>query len=120
VSGHPCELVCAFDRVHRDHGITAREFCAALALSERTFRSWQDRPAKPPPPPSPPKPPSPPSNDRNTGRFALEATAPDTQLGGDTTDLRVLGVTLKLAGVQDLNDRERCLFDAFSCGIRRM
>ena len=107
------ELVCAFDRVHRDHGVTAREFCAALALSERTFRSWQDRPAKPPPPPSPPKPPSLPRNDRNTGRFALEATAPDTQLGGDTTDLRVLGVGLKLVGIQDIGDRERCLFDAF-------
>jgi hypothetical protein len=107
------ELVCAFDRVHRDHGVTAREFCAALALSERTFRSWQDRPAKPPPPPPPPKPPSPPPNDRNTGRFALEATAPDTQLGGDTTDLCVLGVDLKLVGVQDIGDRERCLYDAF-------
>jgi hypothetical protein len=107
------ELVCAFDRVHRDHGVTAREFCAALALSERTFRSWQDRPAKPPPPPSPPKPPSPPRNDRNTGRFALEVTAPDTQLGGDTTDLCVLGVGLKLVGIQDIGDRERCLFDAF-------
>jgi len=79
------ELVCAFDRVHRDHGVTARAFCAALALSERTFRSWQDRPAKQPPPPPPPKPPTPSPNDRNTGRLALEATAPDTQLGGDTT-----------------------------------
>lgn len=110
------ELVCAFDRVHRDHGVTAREFCAALALSERTFRSWQDRPAKPPPPP--PKPPSPPPNDRNTGRFALEATAPDTQLGGDTTDLCVLGIDLKLVGVQDIGDRERCLYDAFVVDVR--
>ena len=45
------ELVCAFDRVHGEHGVTARAFCAALALSERTFRSWQDRPAKPAAPP---------------------------------------------------------------------
>lgn len=112
------ELVCAFDRVHREHGVTAREFCAALAISERTFRSWHDRPAKPPSPPPPPKPPSPPPNDRNTGRFALEATAPDTQLGGDTTDLRVLGVDLKLVGIQDIGDRERCLFDAFVVGER--
>lgn len=112
------ELVCAFDRVHRDHGVTARAFCAALALSERTFRSWQDRPAKPPPPPPPPTPPSPPPNDRNTGRFALEATAPDTQLGGDTTDLCVLGVELKLVGVQDIGDRERCLYDAFVVDVR--
>ena len=112
------ELVCAFDRVHTEHGVTAREFCAALALSERTFRSWQDRPAKPPPPPPPPKPPSPPPNDRNTGRFALEATAPDTQLGGDTTDLCVLGVGLKLVGIQDIGDRERCLYDAFVVDVR--
>jgi hypothetical protein len=106
------ELVCAFDRVHGAHGVTARAFCAALALSERTFRSWQDRPAKPPASPSP-APPRPRRNDRSTGRFALEATAPDTQLGGDTTDLCVLGVDLKLVGVQDFGDRERCLFDAF-------
>jgi len=112
------ELVCAFDRVHREHGVTARAFCAALALSERTFRSWQDRPAKPPPPPPPPKPPSPSPNDRNTGRFALEATAPGTQLGGDTTDLRVLGVDLKLVGIQDIGDRERCLYDAFVVDVR--
>ena len=112
------ELVCAFNRVHGEHGVTARAFCAALALPERTFRSWQDRPAKPAAPPSPPKPPPPPRNDRNTGRFALEATAPDTQLGGDTTDLCVLGVGLKLVGVQDIGDRERCLFDAFAIDER--
>lgn len=112
------ELVCAFDRVHADHGVTARAFCAALALPERTFRSWQDRPAAPPSPPPPPSPPSPAPNDRNTGRFALEVTAPDTQLGGDTTDLRVLGVDVKLVGVQDLGDRQRCLFDAFAIDER--
>lgn len=107
------ELVCAFDRLHAEHGVTAREFCAHLALSERTFRSWQDRSPTPPPPPPPPPPPSPPPNDRNTGRFDLDVTAPKTQLGGDTTDLRVLGVDLKLVGVQDIGDRERSLFDAF-------
>ena len=112
------ELVCAFDRVHAEHGVTAREFCAALALSERTFRSWQDRKPLPPPAPPPPTPPSPPPNDRNTGRFDLGVTAPATQLGGDTTDLRVLGIDLKLVGVQDLGDRERCLFDAFAVDQR--
>lgn len=112
------ELVCAFDRVHAEHGVTAREFCAHLALSERTFRSWQDRPAKPPAPPPPPAPPRPPTNDRNTGRFDLDKTAPDTQLGGDTTHLRVLGVELKLVGVQDVGDRERHLFDAFAIDER--
>ena len=104
--------------LHAEHGVTAREFCAHLALSERTFRSWQDRPAKPPPAPRPPRPPSPPPNDRNTGRFDLGVTAPDTQLGGDTTDLCVLGVALKLVGIQDLGDRERVLFDAFAVDQR--
>jgi hypothetical protein len=113
------ELVCAFDRVHAEHGVTAREFCAALALSERTFRSWQERPARPPPaPPSPPAPPRPPPNDRNTGRFDLGVTAPGTQLGGDTTELCVLGVPVKLVGIQDLGDRERVLFDAFAVDAR--
>jgi hypothetical protein len=117
------ELVCTFDRLHADHGVTAREFCAALALPERTLRSWQHRPAKPPPKPPlhrlrAPPPPRPPANDRNTGRFDLAAHAPDTQLGGDTTDLRVLGVDLKLVGVQDVGDRERCLFDAFAVDER--
>jgi len=112
------ELICAFDRLSAEHGVTAREFCAAIALPERTLRSWQHRPAAPPPTPPPAPPPTPPPNDRNTGRFDLGATAPDTQLGGDTTDLRVLGVDLKLVAVQDLGDRERCLFDAFAIDER--
>jgi hypothetical protein len=112
------ELVCTFDRVHAEHGVTAREFCAALALSERTFRSWRDRPAKPSPAPPAPRPPPPPADDPKTGRFDLDVTAPDTQLGGDTTDLCVLGVKLKLVGVQDLGDRERHLFDAFAIDER--
>jgi hypothetical protein len=107
------ELVCAFERLSAEHGVTAREFCAAIALPERTLRSWQHRPAKPPPPAPSPPPPSPPPNDRTTGRFDLDVTAPGTQLGGDTTDLTVLGVGLKLVGVQDIGDRERCLFEAF-------
>jgi hypothetical protein len=112
------ELVCTFDRVHAEHRVTAREFCAALALPERTFRSWRDRPAKPPAPAPAPRPPRPPANDPNTGRFDLDVTAPDTQLGGDTTDLRVLGVNLKLVGVQDVGDRERHLFAAFAVDER--
>ncbi|MGI8478952.1 MAG: hypothetical protein ACR2M2_03705 [Gaiellaceae bacterium] len=106
------EIVCAFDRLHAEHAVTAREFCAAIAIPERTLHSWQHRPPKPPPPPTPSTPPPPP-NDRNTGRFDLDVTAPGTQLGGDTTDITVLGVDLKLVGVQDIGDRERCLFDAF-------
>jgi hypothetical protein len=111
------EIVCAFDRLHAEHRVSARDFCAALAFPERTLRSWQQRPPRPaPPPPDKPRPPAP--NDRATGRFDLEVTAPDTQLGGDTTDLRVLGVDLKLVGAQDIGDRERCLFDAFAVDER--
>jgi putative transposase len=37
---------------------------------------------------------------------------------GDTSDLRVLGVGLKLVGIQDIGDRERLLFDAFAVDER--
>jgi hypothetical protein len=112
------ELVCAFDRVHADYGATQAEFCAALSLSERTFRSWRARPPAPAVPPPRPPPPAPPKNDRRTGRFDLDVTAPGTQLGGDTTDLRVLGVELKLVGTQDLGAREQRLFEAFALDER--
>lgn len=109
------QLVCAYDRLHAEHGATVKEFCAALALSARTFRSWRARPPKAPsPPPPPPAPPSPPRNDRATGRFGLEITAPGTQLGGDTTDLCSFGVGLKLVGIQDLGAREQRLLEAFA------
>jgi len=111
------EIVCAFDRLHGEHHLSARDFCVALAIPERTLRSWQHRPARPPKPPPPHVPPGV-ANDRNTGRFDLEVTAPGTQLGGDTTDLRVLGVDLKLVAAQDLGDRERKLFDAFAVDER--
>lgn len=107
------QLVCAYDRVHADAGVTQQELCAALSLSERTFRSWRVRPPAPPPPAPPPPPPPRPKNHRATGRFDLNVTAPGTQLGGDTTDVRVLGLDLKLVGVQDLGAREQQLFEAF-------
>jgi hypothetical protein len=112
------ELVCAFDRVHADYGVTPAEFCAALSLAERTFRSWRARPPAPAVPPPLPPPPARPKNDRRTGRFDLDVTAPGTQLGGDTTDLRVLGVDLKLVGNQDLGAREQRLFEAFALDER--
>jgi hypothetical protein len=111
------EVVCAFDRLRTEHGVSARDFCAALALPERTLRAWRDRLPRPAPPP-PAATPAPADNDRATGRFGLDVTAPDTQLGGDTTDLRVLGVDLKLVGAQDIGDRERNLFDAFAIDER--
>jgi len=106
-------LVCAYDRLHRDHGATVEEFCLALAIPARTFRFWRGRPPRPPSPP-PPSPSPPRRNNRANGRFSLDVTAPGTQLGGDTTDLRLLGVDLKLVAVQDLGAREQHLWEAFA------
>jgi len=114
-------LVAAYDRLHDEHGVTLSDFCGALTLSERTFRAWRARPPLPPPP-APPSvaPPTPPpsSRDRETGRFALDVVAPGTQLGADTTDVRVLGVDLKLVAAQDLGAREQRLWEAFALDER--
>ncbi|HLB81299.1 MAG TPA: hypothetical protein VJJ77_12425, partial [Dongiaceae bacterium] len=107
-------LVAAYDRLARDCGATASEFCAALAIPERTFRSWRVRPAAAPAPVVAPAPPPPRRRDRATGRFALEVTAPGIQLGSDTTCVRVLGVDLKLTATQDLGAREQRLWEAFA------
>lgn len=108
-------LVAAYDRLHAEHGLAVRDFCGALDLSERTFHAWRVRPpAPPPPPPAETAPPPRRRRDRATGRFALEVTAPGTQLGADTTDVTVLGVDLKLVGAQDLGAREQRLWEAFS------
>jgi len=108
-------LVCAHERLHAEHGTTQAEFCSALAIPERTFRSWRARPPRPPAPTTPPPvDPRPRRRDRATGRFALEVTAPGTQLGSDTTDVRVLGIDLKLTATQDLGAREKRLWEAFA------
>jgi hypothetical protein len=107
-------LVAAADRLRREHGISQSDFCAALALPVRTFRSWHARPARAPAPAVPPPllPPRP--RDRATGRFALDITAPDTQLGSDTTDVTICGVAMKLVAAQDLGAREQRLWDGFA------
>ena len=107
-------LVCAYVRLHAEHGATKAEFCAALAIPERTFHSWCTRPPAPPVPLPPPADQPPRPRDRNTGRFALDVTAPGTQLGSDTTDVRVLGIDLKLTATQDLGAREQRLWEAFA------
>ena len=107
-------LVAAYDRLAGEQGATLTDFCAALAIPERSFRAWRARPPKPPAPAPAPLPPPPRHRDRNTGRFALDVTAPATQLGSDTTDVRVLGVDLKLTATQDLGAREQRLWEAFA------
>jgi len=112
-------LVAAYDRLRASLRLKLVDFCAALALSPRTFRGWRSRPPAPAavaPAPAPPPPRR--RRDRHTGRFALEVTAPDTQLGVDTTSLRLFGVDLKLVAAQDIGAREQRLWDAFAIDER--
>jgi hypothetical protein len=110
-------LVCAYERLHAECGATTTEFCAAIAIPERTFRSWRARPPKSTEPAPEPEP-TPRRRDKNTGRFALEVTAPGIQLGSDTTDVKVLGIDLKLTASQDIGAREQRLWEAFQLDQR--
>ncbi|MFQ5418574.1 MAG: hypothetical protein ACE5FL_16220 [Myxococcota bacterium] len=76
-----------------------RRFCAALALPERTFRSWHAR--SPPPPPPPATPPQETKRKPRRGRFALEVFPPGIAAAADTTDWALFGVPLKILAVQD-------------------
>ncbi|MBI4701799.1 MAG: DDE-type integrase/transposase/recombinase [Deltaproteobacteria bacterium] len=109
-------LVAAYDRLRAR--LTLAQFCAALALAPRTFRGWRARPPAPPAAAPAPPPPPRPRPKRNRGRFALEITAPDTQLGADTSDLRIFGTDLKLVAAQDIGAREQRLFEAFAIDQR--
>jgi hypothetical protein len=110
-------VLAAFVRLQAEYGISITEFCAALALSPRTFRAWRARPADPAdrqppstPPFSEPRPPKPKKRPPRRPRFQFDVFLPDTQFGGDTTDLRAFGVDLKLIGVQDIGGRDGALF----------
>jgi len=108
-------LVQAFERLKQSHALKIRTFCQFLGLKERTFRSWRARPPTPPrdeaPPPTPAK-----KKKRKgwpTGLFDLVHRIPGIQVMGDTTDLKVLGVPLKLIGLQDPGRRLSRLFEGF-------
>ncbi|MGO9838676.1 MAG: hypothetical protein ACLP1X_31240, partial [Polyangiaceae bacterium] len=92
--------------------LTKSAFCKALSLPERTLRHWLAHPpvARTTPPPSPPLPP--PHRPPRRPRFRFDVLLADNQVGADTTDLSVLGVPLKLVGVQDIGGRDRRLFDS--------
>jgi len=93
--------------------LTQSAFCKALSLPQRTLRHWLAHPAVAQPshaPPSPPPPPRPRAPRRP--RFRFDVFLPGTQVGADTTDLSVFGVSLKLVGVQDIGGRDRQLFDS--------
>jgi hypothetical protein len=106
-------LVAARDRLCSEHGLTHRDFCRSLGLSERTVRSWAERgPAAPRPPDPAPAPPSPPAS-RNVGRFDLETTLPGLQAMADTSDFKLFDVPLKIVAVQDPGRRRQRLWEAF-------
>lgn len=107
-------LVAAYQALATRHGMSLRDFCNGLGISERTFRSWRTR--KPAPPPTPPPPPAPPAPkpSRNEGRFALELCPPDLQAMADTTYIRAFGVDLQIVGAQDPGRRHRDLLSAFT------
>ncbi len=100
----------AYLRLRAEYGITQNYFCAQLAMSARTLRSWLDRapssdtaspidsaaPAKPHKPKRPPR----------RGRFGFDVTVPKTQIAADTTDLSAFGVPLKLIAAQDVGGRD--------------
>jgi hypothetical protein len=111
-------LVCAYDRLHAEHGVSFRAFCAALSLSERTVRAWRKRSATPPKSADTPPAPGRPRPDRNTRRFALDVTAPGIQIAADTTGLRILGIDLKLVAAQDVGARRARLWEAFALDTR--
>jgi hypothetical protein len=103
----------AFDRLEADLGISATELCAALALSERTFRAWRAAPPAATPDATAPAP-TPPKRSRSPRRprFHFDVMLGGVQFGADTTAVRVFGVDLKLVGVQDIGGRDSALLDA--------
>lgn len=109
--------VGAFRRLKKQFSkLTEKVFCAALALSPRTFRYWMKRwPASaskpaavaPQPPPRTPR-----KRPPRRPRFGFDVMLPDTQLAGDTTDLKTFDVPLKLMAAQDVGGRDQNLLDS--------
>ena len=106
-------LVAARDRLGREHGISFAEFCRALGLAERTVRYWAKREVALPKPEEVPEPPPEPG-DRRVGRFDLAVTLPGLQAMGDTTNLSLFGVPLKVVALQDPGARHERPWEAFA------
>ncbi len=106
-------LVAARDRLKPEHGISSAHFCRALGLSERSLRYWARRGVAPPKEEEPPAP-SPPPKDRREGRFDLAVTLPGLQAMGDTTNLSLFGVPLKVVALQDVGARHEKPWEAFA------
>ena len=111
-------VVGAWLRLHAEHSsLTKRRFCAALSMSERTFRDWLSREPSARPAASKTGAPKPKSNKPTKrplrrGRFSFALTVPHTQLAADTTDLCAFTVPLKLMAAQDVGGRDADLLDA--------
>jgi hypothetical protein len=96
-----------------EHGISCAEFCRALGLSTRTVRDWARRGVAAPKAEEPRNPP-PPAGDRREGRFDLAVTLPGLQAMGDTTNLSLFGVPLKVVALQDPGARHERPWEAFA------
>jgi|GEM_PF-1795832 len=118
-------IVGSFERLAALHpSLTLKRFAEFLGISERTLRNWRRRPtskmdqalagdrsAQAPPPRSSTSVPQGPGRVRRP-RFGFDVTLPDTQYAGDTTDLAVFGVPLKMMAAQDIGGRDFDLLDA--------
>jgi hypothetical protein len=108
----------AYRRLVAEHGVTQKTFCAALALSTRTLRSWLDRAASPAEAADPVERDGSPSKKKTKkrpprrGRFGFDVTVPETQIAADTTDLSAFGVPLKLIAAQDVGGRDADLLSS--------
>jgi hypothetical protein len=105
-------VVAARDRLKEEEGISHREFCQALGLSERTVRSWAARGVEDPADPEP-APPAEEKRPRGVGRFDLSTTLPDLQVVGDTTNLSVFDIPLKVVAFQDPGQRHLTPWESF-------
>jgi transposase InsO family protein len=112
-------IVSAWLRLKAAHPeLTQTTFASALALSTRTLRAWLSRrPGSPPkpqrlPPATKPKKKKKRKRGERRPRFRFDVHVPKLQFAGDTTDLEVFGVPLKLIGVQDVGGRDQSLLDS--------
>ena len=109
-------IVGAYLRLRQEHPqLTQKRFCEALAVPERTLRTWlkhshvnDNR--------SPVTEPKKPRRTRRRRprrpRFGFDVTIPDDQFAADTTELRAFGLRLKLIATQDVGGRDQSLLDA--------
>ncbi|MGF1453527.1 MAG: hypothetical protein ACFB21_15810 [Opitutales bacterium] len=121
VFGPHCRAIAvgAYLRLKDLPGLSQKRFCDTLGISPRTLRHWlkttpktQGEPA--PRPSRPSRQPPEKRRKRNKRQFTFNTVLPDTQYAADTTCVEVLGVPLKIMGVQDVGGRDVDLLDGFT------